>query len=74
MSVEDLSSASRFWRSRSNVAGVHRSQASAVPASRRPRSPTSTRPSEQGQTTCRGIVQAYLDRARAYNGVAQLRW
>ena len=22
-----------------------------------------------GQTTCRGVVQAYLDRAKAYNGV-----
>ena len=24
---------------------------------------------QQGQTTCRGVVQAYLDRAKAYNGV-----
>src|SRR5437016_5725127 len=22
-----------------------------------------------GQTTCRGVVQAYIDRAKAYNGV-----
>jgi amidase len=25
---------------------------------------------QQGQITCRGVVQAYFDRARAYNGVA----
>ena len=25
---------------------------------------------QQGRTTCRGVVQAYLDRARAYNGVS----
>ena len=24
---------------------------------------------QQGQITCRGLVQAYIDRARAYNGV-----
>ena len=25
---------------------------------------------QQGRTTCTGVVQAYLDRARAYNGVS----
>ena len=25
---------------------------------------------QQGQTTCQGIVQAYIERAKAYNGVS----
>ena len=31
---------------------------------------TCTGPSSRAQITCRGLVQAYLDRAKAYNGVS----
>ena len=27
---------------------------------------------QQGQTTCQGVVQAYIERAKAYNGVSNV--
>ncbi len=40
--------------------------------SRKRRSPASIGPFSRARITCRGVVQAYLDRAKAYNGVVQL--